>query len=135
MRKILVQNLVQPTERTHSAETVAVAIADRLRSTGNECAFVCIAVATAADIDVSFVEHIADPVVISVDVEAPATVQARFDYVVTVHRGDLALRALMPAVPTANHHIATAPRTPPPSPGGILHRLLKYRPFGRHVSV
>ncbi|MEM5449874.1 hypothetical protein [Paraburkholderia guartelaensis] len=134
MRKILVQNLVQPTERTHSAETVAVAIADRLRSTGNECAFVCIAVATAADIDVSFVEHVADSVVISVDVEAPPAVQAQFDYVVTVHRGDLAIQALMPLTRRASQPVATG-SPPPPSPGGILHRFLKYRPFGRHVSA
>jgi len=152
MEKILVQRLAEPTDRI--AAQIGVAIASYLRIDKGACDYVFLRAASAKDVDAGFLRGIdTHAVVVDVELEVPVAVQAEFDLVITVRTGDPAFQSFTHCfccggvygrAPhgqfiscACGHNAPTAPRPTHSRErlGGLLQRLLKYRPLGRPASA
>lgn len=155
MEKILVQRLVEPSDLSCTPSLIGAAIASAVRSSKGACDYVFVRVASPDHVDVGFLREIdarAVVVDIEVEVEAPALVQAEFDYVVTIRPGDPAFQSFVRCGTCAAQYGRAAhgqfkpcacgytePITAPPRPrfrrGGLWRRFLQSRPLGRPASA
>lgn len=153
MEKILVQRLVEPSDRSCTPSLIGAAIASAVRSSKGACDYVFVRVASSDHVDVGFLREIdAHAVVVDIEVEALASVQAEFDYVVTIRPGDPAFQSFVRCgTCDAQYGRAahgqfvscacgyTEPITAPPRPrfrrGGLWRRFLESRPLGRPASA
>lgn len=154
MKKILIQRLIEPSDHDHAALHVGIAIASYLRHDKGACDYVFVRATSAEDVDVGFLRGIdTHAVVVDIELEAPPAVQAEFDYVVTLRPGDAAFQSFTHCCAcggvygraphgqfiscACGYNAPTAPRLPHSRErlGGLLRRVLKYRPFGQPASA
>lgn len=136
--KILIQQLDVAVGQSAPFLPVGPSIAATVRrSEIGGCDYVFLRVGSADDIDVGFLRDVdTHAVVVDIELEAPESVQAEFDYVVTVRPGQSARQQLAQfqfAPPPI--HRADPAGTPPPFLRGLLHRLMKIRPLGQPASA
>lgn len=151
MEKILIQRLIDPADRSDTPSLIGTAIASMVRSSKGACDYVFVRVASPDHVDISFLRGIdSHAVVVDIEVEAPASVQAEFDYVVTVRAGDPAFQSFVRCgtcgaqygrsahgqfVPCACGYAEPIGASPPAHRGGLLSRFLQSRPLGRPASI
>ena len=148
MEKILVQRLVDPADRSDTPSLIGSAIASMVRASKGACDYVFIRVDSPEHIDIEFLSGIDTyAVVVDLEVEAPASVQAEFDYVVTIHAGDPAAEQYVPCSACGTHYGRAPhgqfrrcacgqcePSTATPL-RSLFQRFMKCRPLGRPASV
>lgn len=152
MEKILVQRLVEPSDISGTPSLIGAAIVNTIRLEKGACDYVFVRVASPDHVDIGFLRDIdSRAVVVDIEVEAPASVQAEFDYVVTVRPGDPAFQSFVRCgtcgaqygratrgqfVPCACGYPGVIAASPPRTPrGGLLRRFLQSRPLGRPASA
>lgn len=136
--KILIQQLDGGVDQSAPFLPVGPSIAATVRRFENgACDYVFLRVGSADDIDVGFLRDVdTHAVVVDIELEASESVQAEFDYVVTVRPSQSARQQLaQPQCAPPPIRRADPANTPLPFLRGLLHRLMKIRPLGQPASA